>query len=395
MLGGIYSNQRCPICGGNFKDDGKRGLFCSKHPECQASKFFVRFTGVFKRFINYQSAQRFLTGLRYEFDKGSFDERDYRKDNPLGFENLAFQWLELRKENMLSIKSSIYHMGYAIDNFGNRNIKEIRYAELEDFFHHLKKETDLSDKTRFNIKTTLHSFWTWAVKRNRDKAHPIAMPDFPEIKFKLAYRQTVTLDIQDRIIEEVKRIAQRREWVAIRILSTYPKIRPGELWKVKEKDIDLDWGIIRIQHPKSNDPNSYKEVKLLDEDVELIKSLPKGFPEQYFLRHDEGKHIGQRYGINYLNRVWKKACHKLGISGVSLYPGTKHSTVRAMRKYFRPDEIKKGTGINSNKAFERYFMTEYEDELKLYRKRSELRKSPAPNLHQIAPHKNKGKLSEN
>lgn len=393
MLGGVYSKQRCPICKSRFVDDGKKGLFCPDHPDYRATNFFVRFIGVFRRFSDYQSAQRFLTGLRYEYDKGTFDERDYRKENPLGFQNLTKQWLELRKENMLSIKASFNHMNYAIGYFGARNIKEIRYAELEDFFHHLKESTNLSDKTRFNIKTTLHSFWTWAVKRNRDKAQPILMPDFPDIKFKLAYRQTVTLDIQDRILDEVGHIAQRREWLAIRILSTYPKIRPGELWKVKEKDIDLDWGVIRIQHPKSNDPDNYKEIKLLDEDVELIKSLPKGFPEQYFLRHDEGKHVGQRYGTNYLNNVWKKACCNLGVSGVSLYPGTKHSTVRGMRKYFRPDEIRKGTGIVSNKAFERYFMTEYEDELKLYRKRNELRK-PAPNLHRIAPQESKGKLSE-
>jgi hypothetical protein len=63
----------------------------------------------------------------------------------------------------------------------------------------------------------------------------------------------------------------------------------------------------------------------------------------------------------------------LEIEGVDLYGGTKHSTVRAMRQYFRPDEIKQGIGVSSNKAFERYFQHEFEDEIKLYRKRNELR----------------------
>ena len=46
-----------------------------------------------------------------------------------------------------------------------------------------------------------------------------------------------------------------------------------------------------------------------------------------------------------------------------------------MREFFRPDEIRQGTGIASNKAFERYFQHEFEDELKIYQKRNELRKA--------------------
>jgi hypothetical protein len=64
----------------------------------------------------------------------------------------------------------------------------------------------------------------------------------------------------------------------------------------------------------------------------------------------------------------------LNIEGVDLYGGTKHSTVKAMRKHFRPDEIKKGTGIISNLAFERYYQDEFEDEVKIYEKRAEIRR---------------------
>jgi hypothetical protein len=62
----------------------------------------------------------------------------------------------------------------------------------------------------------------------------------------------------------------------------------------------------------------------------------------------------------------------LGIEGTDLYGGTKHSKVRRMRQFFRPDEIRQGTGIASNKAFERNFQHEFEGKLKLYRKRNEL-----------------------
>lgn len=64
---------------------------------------------------------------------------------------------------------------------------------------------------------------------------------------------------------------------------------------------------------------------------------------------------------------------------MDLYGETKHSTVKALREYLRPDEIKKGTGIATNKAFERYYQFEFEDELKAYNKRQEIRKAGMKN----------------
>ena len=97
MLGGIYSDQKCPICGGKFRDDGRNGLACNNHSEVFATRFKVIFKGICRRFKDYQSANRFLTGLRYKNDEGTFDARDYKTDNPLGFENLALQWLEIKE----------------------------------------------------------------------------------------------------------------------------------------------------------------------------------------------------------------------------------------------------------------------------------------------------------
>jgi hypothetical protein len=68
-----------------------------------SSKFIVRFgRAITRRFTNYHEAERFLMGLRFENDKGTSDIRDYRKDKPFGFENLAnggFRRIVLRKQN--------------------------------------------------------------------------------------------------------------------------------------------------------------------------------------------------------------------------------------------------------------------------------------------------------
>ena len=95
-----------------------------------------------------------------------------------------------------------------------------------------------------------------------------------------------------------------------------------------------------------------------------------------------------------LYQYWKRACANLGIEGIDLYGGTKHSTVRAMREFFCPDEIKQSTGIVWNKAFERHFQHEFEDELKVETAHSFALKTPRNGLtHSQAPYRFKESLS--
>ena len=373
MLGGIYSDERCPICGGRFKDNRKNALICPRHQNQAATRFRVYFRGVTSRFSSYDEASRCLTGLRFKTDEGSFDGRDYRKSNPLGFENLALKYLERKRQDVRCYRNVDNHLSRAMKWFGNTNVKEIGFGQIEDFIQGQKKENGepLAKKTLHNILATLHAFFRWVSKRERD----VRVPDFPEIKYELGWRNTVTLDAQDEIIDEVRNISRKvngKIWLGIYLLSTYPKIRPIELLHVKEGDIDLNLGFINITHSKERKP---KIVALTKDDVELIKSFPRGLPHLHFFRHEKGRLAGKRFGKDLWYSYWKKACKNLDIEGVDLYGGTKHSTVRGMREFFRPDEIRQGTGIASNKAFERYFQHEFEDELKIYQKRNELRKA--------------------
>lgn len=98
MKGGIYSDQKCPVCGSNFKNIEHHKICCPNHPEIQPSKIKVRFGNeVTRRFADYKIADQFLTGLRFETAQGKFDPRDYRRDNPLGFENLVDTWLKTKR----------------------------------------------------------------------------------------------------------------------------------------------------------------------------------------------------------------------------------------------------------------------------------------------------------
>jgi len=370
MKGRIYSLQKCPVCGGTFYHDERRGgLFCKQHPEIAANKkFVIRFgRSITKRCNDYHEAERFLTGLRFENDKGTFDTRDYKIDNPLGFENLATKWLEQKKQTKIkekTVQSYTNFMNKAIEEWGQRNIKSIGTGDVEDFLlgNHRNSTTEkrISDKTRHNMKSCLHQFFTWVCKREKS----VEMPDFPEIGFELGWRNTVTIDVQQSIIEEVKRISYHIEpkiWLGIKLLATYIKIRPGEMRSVRERNINLESGFIHIPHPKEGSRNQGKFAFLDTEDIELIKSFPRAInPDFYFFRHTAKrsglKTTGEQFGPKYFKKWWDKACENLGIKGVDLYGGTKHSTATALGDSLTPEQIKRGgTGSATNKAFERYF----------------------------------------
>lgn len=250
MLGAIYAadGQRCPICGGAFLDDKKRSVSCPEHPGQIATKLQVRFRGICKRFSGYKDAMRFLTGLRYKFDEGTFDERDYMANKPLGFSNLAERWLEVKNQN---VKPNTYRnlkneMRKAMEFWGQTHIREIGYAEIEDFL----LAQNVSQKTRHNIRSCLHDFWTWLRKRKMLGLQE--MPEFPEVKFELRFRKTIEKEAQESILEEVREISQHNPkiWLGIKWLCTYISLRPGELIAIREEHIDLDSGYLIIPSPK-------------------------------------------------------------------------------------------------------------------------------------------------
>jgi hypothetical protein len=86
-----------------------------------------------------------------------------------------------------------------------------------------------------------------------------------------------------------------------------------------------------------------------------------------FFRHAggiQGVADNEPFGLKYFYKWWVKACKNLGIEGVDLYGGTRHSSVRALRKYRSPEEIKRAAMSETNKAFERYMGKDTDDDLR-------------------------------
>lgn len=315
--------------------------------------WYVRFgRQLTKHFKELSEAERFLTGIRFKTDEGSFDFRDYQKGNPLGFDTLAHKWLDFKKGR---IKSTSFaplrnYMNQAIDEWGGTNIKNIGYAEIEDFLY---KRTDISEKTRHNMASCLNQFFGWIKRRKVIQE----IPEIPKVPFELGWRNICDIKTQQRILNEVKKITHAvnpKIHIGISWLATYVAIRPGELIRIREHQINLGMGAIIIPHPKEKKP---KVVSLAPDDIEIVKSMPRGLPDMYYFRHPKGTmgvKPGTKFGVHYLWKWWKRACANLGIEGIDLYGGTRHSTVTALGRLCTPEQVKDATG-HTSKAFERYF----------------------------------------
>jgi len=316
-----------------------------------------------KRFKDLVEAERFLTGVRFETDRGIFDIRDYQKDHPLGFATQSDKWLKLKRKQIKprSFESLNRYMIRAVKEWGQTNVKEIGYPQIEDFLFAQK----CSEKTRHNIRSVLHSFFKWVHRRER-----IPMPDFPETPFELGWRNIIDIETQQKIIGEVQKISYHinpKIWFGICCLSTYISIRPGELISIRERQLNLASGIFILPHPKEKNP---KIVYLLDKDIEFLKSIPRGLPDLYFFRHPKGIRgagAGVKFDRKYLYTWWKRACKNLGIEGVDLYGGTRHSTATALGRICTPEEVQDATG-HASKAFQRYFQNKQARALKVTEK---------------------------
>lgn len=370
MKGGIYSSEKCSICGGSLRDmNGYIG--CPLHKQVKSIKLFVRFDNIFKRFKTYEKAARFLNGLRFKTDESTYDERDYRRDNPLGFINMSEKFLEYAKPK--TAHNMLPHIRHAQNYFTDRNVKDLKCGDFEDFLRTLA----LSDKTKSNIIGTLKVFFRW-MKRRQDI---FEIPAFPVVEYQLGYRKTVNKDTQRAIIEEVKRIAPVKVYLGIKWLATYFSVRPAEMINIKEGEIDISNAYLYFPHPKER---RFKSVPIIQEDIDILASFPLSALAMPFFRHEgglQGTAKDQSYGEKYFYKWWKRACDNLKIEGVDLYGGTRHSTVRALRKHFSPEQLKEAAMSKTNKAFERYLgQAEDDDILTVYKKGAEVIPF-APELH--------------
>ncbi|RLB94623.1 MAG: hypothetical protein DRH26_00715 [Deltaproteobacteria bacterium] len=357
MKGNIITTERCMVCDKVLKHDDKRnGLFCPEHSQISAVKIFIVRFGrhIQRQFSYYNKAAQFLNGLRFKTGEGSFDVKDYQSDKPYSFMSLSEKYLK-RKKHLKSFKEKKRHITVAQEYFYDANVKYISGADVEDYLFEIP---NISEKTRHNYKSALHDFFKWVQKRQIIKI----VPPFPEIEFELGYRTITDMRTQRAIINKVMDLTEDINpviWFGIDLLATYVNLRPGDLLKIKEKDIDTEHGIITIQYPTKS-KNKKKTVRLLQDHIEYFIEMKDQFPalpELKFFRHHGGiksMQVNQPFGPKYFKTWWDRACKKLGVRDLDMYGGTRHTSTTEIARLAGTKNAREASAHETNKAFDRY-----------------------------------------
>ena len=334
-------------------NERKHNCFCSVCGAPAAKGYKVRFgREITKRFGTYSEAAQFLSGLRFKEAEGTLDVRDYKADNPLSLKIQTARWLVIKEKEVSpeTYRKYYRYINRAVASWGReRNVKTISFGDIEDFL--FDESTAQNDKTRHDIRSCLNHFFEWLSKREGVKK-----PELPKISFELGWRAITNLETQQSIIDEIHKIAPAKVAFGIEMLATYTSLRPDDLRRVKEGEY-YD-GIVTFHNPTKK-KNQSKVIRLLPEHAErweFFRRKYSALPGMPFFRHHNlhGVKENTPFGEAVFYKWWKRACQNLGIEGLDLYGGTRHTTTTAIAKMVDERSAKKASGHMTNKAFERY-----------------------------------------
>jgi integrase len=358
-IGGIYSDQRCPLCGGPYIDDKQSALRCPSHPQHIAGQFKVKIRGTTSRYNSYTDASLCLKAKRQDLGTGvSLKKRNLGEiqDTFLDWKQDLVNMGRLDQQTIATYRNRLNRIVHVIGV--SHDASSIRYKHVHGFLY----KAGFAPKSTYDSYTIFKEMIEWAF----DMGEITAKPKWPPFDFSLEHdmkrRKTVDKETQERVLHDIflhEWEERPRLYLAVKFLATYINIRPAELLGVREKDYvrdkrRLDHGTLFIKNHKSS--RRPKIIKLLPEDVSLLNDLPRGMPYLPLFRYENPANgvnrSGLRFGQAAFYRAWKRACTRLGIEGVDLYGGTRHSSAIALYKEagVSPEEIKKATGHKTSIA---------------------------------------------
>jgi integrase len=295
-------------------------------------------------------ADRMLAHIRYEIDNSLFDPKNYTKKDlrELWFVTYAEKWYARQITRGRWAKGSQVQFGYMLRNhlipfFGNKSIRDIRAAHIEDFLISLK----VAPKTQQNILGLLHNIIKDAFIREDIKRIPpfptISVPD-PKIKW-------IDKEQQHRILEQVKHPTYRTLFLFLMKQGCRPNearaLRWGNInWKREQVEISA-----AMDHGEYRDSTKEGDVRILPlhpEVVEALRKIPRHISGYVFTT--TGKPINDVW----LRKVWRKAATAVGID-ISLYQGTKHSAAtQAVNAGTRLEVVQAMLGHKDAKSTKKY-----------------------------------------
>ena len=192
-----------------------------------------------------------------------------------------------------------------------------------DILNELKNSITLTGKGQYNILNCLHSMMDYAHRSNQIAKIP-PFPKKSDYDLKEPDFKWLSEANQMKIIHAIPDINR-----PIFLWLKYHYRRPSEACAMQWRDwdeINEEFTIRRSfsnrQLEESTKTGAIHHIPCDPDFVQVIKSIPR---ESDFIFHNTRARKWDWYTLEALNKIWHKACDKVGIQ-ISLYEGLKHSS---------------------------------------------------------------------
>jgi integrase len=288
---------------------------------------------------------------------------------PVLVESRLAQWIGLKREQVASGERSPGYLkeleryagtkGHIGGFWVGRTIHEIRTSVIQDWDTWLRARP-VSAKTRRNVLGAFHAFCVWLERR--EEIH--RAPRMPSISLDEHEPQIISMEIQDRILSAIP--LERRGGFLCMALG----VRPGEVRALNVSDYRDGWISVTkaykgphlhspVRGTKGRKNRRVPVDERLEEWVEgrgnrgadgtpFSGTLPL-FP------NPTARNPDKRWIHQALREEWHRACKRVGISGVQMYEGTKHSTATdAIRRGVPLELVRRFFGHSDIRTTQRY-----------------------------------------
>ena len=168
--------------------------------------------------------------------------------------NFVFdRYMSLKNNLKPTTKSNYLYMydRFIRDTFGKRNIAEIKYSDVVQFYNHLTKKQELKINTLETIHTLLHPTFQLAVRDDIIRKNPTdgVMAELKKnLGMKTGVRHALTIPQQRAFMEYIAAHPIYFHWWPIFTIFLGSGCRIGEVLGLRWEDIDYEKRIISINH---------------------------------------------------------------------------------------------------------------------------------------------------
>ena len=223
--------------------------------ECQRpnGSYDYRWTDQFgKRHVIYGKTLEELREKEKEVDRDISDGIKAEKRNTT-INELFNLWCHIKrglKDNTFQNYKYMYNT-FVRPKFGKLKISQVKKSDVKRFYNSLADDRGLQASTIDSIHTVLHQVFDLAVDDGYIRSNPSERV-LKELKqahcFQTEKRKALTVAEQELLLDYLRNTPQYRHWYPIFAVMLGTGLRVGEATGLRWCDIDLDEGLIDVNH---------------------------------------------------------------------------------------------------------------------------------------------------